>query len=86
MKRQKLQIQKTVLGFSEEPDNICPPRTKSNRLPSAVKPESVGCFRSSLSSFLAFVPLKLLKSMVYYSNMYADSVELDGVATSRLLK
>jgi hypothetical protein len=39
-----------------------------------VKPGSVGCFRSPLSSFLAFVPLKVLKSMVYFSNMYADSV------------
>jgi hypothetical protein len=57
---------------AEEP--ISPPRGKSNRNLSAVKPESVGCFRSSLSSFLAFVPLKLLKSMVYYSNMYAASV------------
>ena len=39
-----------------------------------MKPESVGCFVSPLSSFLAFIPLKLLKSMVYYSNMYVDSV------------
>jgi hypothetical protein len=42
--------------------------------PSVVKPESVGCFRSLLSSFLVFVPLKLLKYMVYFSNMYADLV------------
>jgi hypothetical protein len=54
--------------------HIDPPRGKSNRQPSVVKPESVGCFLSPLSSFLAFVPLKLLKSMVYFSNMYADSV------------
>jgi hypothetical protein len=57
--------------------HISAPRGKSNRLPSVVKPESVGCFRSPLSSFLAFVPLKLLKSMVYFSNMYADSVILE---------
>lgn len=54
--------------------HIPPPTGKSNRGKSFVKPESVGLFVSPLSSFLAFVPLKLFKSMVFYSNMYADSV------------
>jgi hypothetical protein len=54
--------------------HIPPPRGKSNRGKSFVKPDSVGLFVSPLSSFLAFVPLKLFKSMVHYSNVHADSV------------
>jgi hypothetical protein len=54
--------------------HISPPFGKSNWHPSVVKEELVGCFLSPLLSFLPFVPLKLWKSMVYFSNMYADSV------------
>jgi hypothetical protein len=53
--------------------HISPPGGKSNRRPSVVKEESVGCFLLPLSSFLTFVPLKLFKFMVYFSNMYAAS-------------
>jgi hypothetical protein len=55
-------------------EHIIPPAGKSNRRPTVVKQESVGCFLSPLASFLAFVPFKLIKSIVYYSNIYADSV------------
>jgi hypothetical protein len=54
--------------------HISPPRGKFNRRPSVVKQVSVGCFLSPLSSFLTFVPLKLFKSMVYFSNIYANLV------------
>jgi hypothetical protein len=54
--------------------HISPPRGKSNRRPSVVKEASVGCFLSPLLSFLTFVPLKLFKSMVYFSNLYATQV------------
>jgi hypothetical protein len=46
--------------------HISPPRGRSNCRPSPVKAESFGCFRSPLASFLAFVPLKSLKSMVCF--------------------
>jgi hypothetical protein len=39
-----------------------------------VKEASVGCFLLPLSSFLAFVPLKLFKAMVHFSNLYASLV------------
>ncbi len=56
-----------------------PPRDKSNRGASTIKPESIGVFRTPLSSLLAFVPLKLFKSMVYFSNVYAaDSMKKQG--------
>jgi hypothetical protein len=54
--------------------HINSPTYKSNQGKSFVKAESVGLFRLPFLSFLAFVPLKLFKSMVYYSNMYADSL------------
>jgi hypothetical protein len=54
--------------------HISPPNGKSNRRPSVVKEASVGCFLSPLLSFLVFVPLKLFKSMVYFSNLYAALV------------
>jgi hypothetical protein len=77
-KTRKLQtlvrIQQVVLDFSGEPASTSSPHGKSNRRPSVMKEVSVGCFLSPLLSFLAFVPLKLFKSMVYFSNLYAAQV------------
>lgn len=53
---------------------ISPPRGKADHHPLAVKPATHGCFRLSSSSFLAFVPLKAMKSMVRCSNAHVDSV------------
>jgi hypothetical protein len=65
---------KTRFKWRAGHQHINSPTYKSNQGKSFVKAESVGLFRLPLSSFLAFVPLKLFKSMVYYSNMYADSL------------
>ena len=50
------------------------PGGKKNYGDSKVKEEHVGCFVSPLSSLMAFVPIKIFKAMVYYSNLYGHSV------------
>ena len=50
---------------------ISGPMEKSVRAPSSVKETMRGHFMDPLSSFLAFIPLKVFKSMVYYSNQHA---------------
>ena len=51
--------------------SLRPPSGLSNRRKSCVRPEMASCFNSPLSSFLAFVPPKIFKSIASFSNAYA---------------
>ena len=46
----------------------------SQRGRSRVKPDRVGCFATPLNSLLAFIPLKMFKSIAVYSNDYARNI------------
>ena len=48
-----------------------PPSGLSHRGKSSVRPELASCFSTPMSSFLAFVPPKIFKSIAIFSNAYA---------------
>ena len=50
------------------------PGEKSNYGDTKVKAQHIRCFASPLSSLMAFVPMKIFKAMVYFSNIYAHGV------------
>ena len=54
--------------------SLLPPATISQRGRSSVKPDRIGCFETPLSSFFAFVPLKMFRGIAMYSNAYAYDV------------
>ena len=54
------------------------PPDVSNRRKSHVIPSKTGVFATPISSFLAFVPLKMFNSIAFYSNRYAH----DRIATN----
>ena len=54
--------------------SLLPPVTISQRGKSVVKPDRRGCFETPLSSFFAFVPLKMFRGISMYSNAYAHDV------------
>jgi Transposase IS4 len=50
---------------------LLPPPDCSKRRPSHVIPSLTGNFVSPISSFLAFIPLKIFNSIAHYTNLYA---------------
>jgi hypothetical protein len=48
-----------------------PPPDRSNRRPTHVTPALTGHFTTPISSFLAFIPMRIFNSIAYYSNLYA---------------
>jgi hypothetical protein len=51
-----------------------PPPNLSDRLKTHVDPSHTAKFKTPVSSFLAFLPIKLFNSFALYSNMYAHDV------------
>jgi hypothetical protein len=63
------------VGFRWVADQrLAPPAGVSNRGATKLKPENKGFFNSPLSSFLAFVPVRIFQACTVYSNAYAHSV------------
>ena len=58
----------SVMGSLRPPPQLC------SRKKSEVKADMTGFFETPLSSFLAFVPIKIFRSMATYSNQYAHLV------------
>lgn len=58
----------SVLGKMGPPPNL------SQRMPSHVDPSKKAYFKTPISSFLSFIPIKIFKAIAVYSNQYAHSV------------
>jgi hypothetical protein len=65
-------------SFCWSTGNLPPPPDCSNRRESHVTPSRTGVCATPISSFLAFIPLKIFSSIAFYSNLHAHHV----VATS----
>lgn len=51
-----------------------PPTNLSNRIATHVDPKYTACFKSPISSFLSFIPVKVFNLFAVYSNIYAHEV------------
>ena len=70
-----LQTEDTSHGFRWSSEGtLSPPTNLSKAGPSEVKAERKGCFSDPLSSLFAFIPFKMFKSFVIYSNAYANAL------------
>jgi hypothetical protein len=70
--RNDLGFEWSTAGSTQQPIGL------SNRISTHVQPNMTGLFKSPLSSFIAFCPLKVWKSIVYFTNKKAKKILLEN--------